>query len=169
MGLVVLAAAMLLPFPFYQAQAQTNNGLGLERVMHESSAQKGAVVDLEGKVITEEEISREKTQQKFWVYTLSGAVISLGTSFFVASMIARSSDKGIKDAIVYSGTAAGTLSGTFFFARAGRNKDRQMAIDRIRLERFESGYHEEFLKETKKRDKLLQEIERIKREVEKKE
>jgi len=44
-----------------------------------------------------------------------------------------------------------------------------MAIDRIRLERFEAGTHEELLKETKERDKLLQEIERIKREVEKKE
>ena len=114
MGLVVLVTAMLLVSQFYQAQAQPNNGSGSDRVMGESSAQKGAVVDLEGKVITEEEISREKTQQKFWVYTLSGAVISLGTSFFAASMIARSSDKGIKDAIVYSGTAAGTLSGTFF-------------------------------------------------------
>jgi hypothetical protein len=167
MGLVVLVTAMLLVPPFYQAEAQTNSGLGSDRATYKSHAEKGVVLDFEGNVITEEEISRIKTNQKVWVYTASGAAISLGTSFFVVSMIARSSDRGIKDTIVYTGTAAGTLLGTFFFARAGRNKDRQMAIDRIRLERFESGTHEELLRETRTRDKLLQEIERIKREVEK--
>lgn len=121
------------------------------------------VLDLKGNLISEEEIARNKTNKNFWLFTISGGVLSLGTSFFVSSMISRASDDGNRNAITYGGTAAGTAIGTLLFSRAGAHRDREFAIQKITLERIGQQVKDE-VAESKRKAEIQKEIERIKQE-----
>jgi len=93
------------------------------------------VVDLDGKIINEKDIKQAKGNKNFWLFTLSGGALSLGTSFFLSSMASRAADEDAHDTIVNSGTAAGTLIGTWLFARAGKKRDYDQAVATIRVKR----------------------------------
>jgi len=119
-------------------------------------------LDLDGKIISEKEIAQRKTHKNFWLYTISGGVLSMGTSFFLSSMASRSADTESRDPIIYGGTGAGTVVGTFLFARAGANRDRNVAIQKIALERANNKFQDSATI-AKKKEKIEKEIQELKR------
>ncbi len=121
--------------------------------------------DADGNLISEREINKAKTNKNFWLYTISGGALSAGVSFFASSMIARASDDDSNAPLVTSGTIAGTVAGGFLFSRLGSNKDRQEAIESIRLTRSSENLNN-LDNERAKKEKIQQEINRLKSERE---
>jgi len=121
--------------------------------------------DADGALISEKEIAKVKTNKNFWLYTISGAALSAGASFFTSSMIARASDNESNAPLVTTGTIAGTLVGGFLFSRLGINKDREDAIESIRLVRSSDNL-KKLDNEKTKQEKIQQEIDRLKSERE---
>jgi len=121
------------------------------------------VLDPAGRVVREEEISQKRKNKNVWLYSAGGALLSMGASFFASSMISRAGDKENDDPIIVAGTAIGTSVGTFFFARAGRKKDRQHAIQEILAARG-SAASVEAASEKQRRENIQKEIDQIKRD-----
>jgi hypothetical protein len=125
------------------------------------------VLDLKGNVISESEIQSRKGSKNTMLFTLSGAGLTLGASFFLSSMISRADEEN-RDPIIYGGTAAGTALGTYLFYRMGKRKDREAAIEEIRLSR--GGLGESLIEQERQRKQELEkEIERLKKQVQEKE
>lgn len=122
------------------------------------------VLDRSGKVISEQHIKKESNHKNALLFTISGGVLSLGTGFFLSSMISRAMGDENRDAVIYGGTAAGTALGAFLFSRIGARKDRNQAIERIRQER----YQKSVLQERKRKEELEKEINRIREQLEEK-
>ena len=142
-------------------QKNVNRKLELSQISELSGP--APVYDASGKIISEKEIARVKTNKRFWTYTLSGGLVSAGASFFLSSMIARSSSDDIDAPVTIAGTAAGTLVGGYLFSRWGKQKDREEAIDNIRLSRGSenlSGIEAE----REKQEQLEKQLQRIKEE-----
>ncbi len=121
--------------------------------------------DAKQALISEKEIEAVKTNKKFWTYTISGGLVSAGASFFLSSMIAKSSSDDIEDPIILSGTAAGTVLGAWLFSRVGSKKDKLDAVDSIRLARAGkslNGVEEEI----EKQKRVQMELEKLKKERE---
>jgi hypothetical protein len=95
------------------------------------------VFDGAGGVISEKEIRSHKNNKNRLLFTLSGGVLSAGTSFFLSSMLSRAAADKNRDAIITGGTVGGTMVGAWLFSRIGAHKDRQLAIQEVRLERSE--------------------------------
>lgn len=121
--------------------------------------------DANGSLISEKEIAKAKTNKNFWLYTISGAALSAGASFFTSSMIARASDDESNAPLVTTGTVAGTVVGGFLFSRLGISKDREDAIESIRLVRSSDNLNK-LDNEKAKQEKIQQEIDRLKNERE---
>lgn len=94
---------------------------------------KPPVSDEFGRGISEEEIRSVQTGRRAAVYGVGGGSLSLGFSFFAGSLLGHSSANG--GAVLAATAALGTGLGTAFFLKAGRQKDRQAAIETIRLRR----------------------------------
>lgn len=139
------------------------------------------VYDGAGKIIPESEIQEYKQNTNFLIYTLGGAGLSFGTSFFLGSLIHRGMDDDANGRkVMWATTAAGTTVGTFLFAKSGKRRDRTVAIESIREQRFNL-VKEQFENQKKKRSdvknalekeksehaKKQAELERLKKEVEK--
>lgn len=123
------------------------------------------VRDANGAIISEREISARKSDNNLWIFAFSGALLSMGTSFFISSMIARATDEenNKRENIIYGGTAAGTAAGALIFSQIGKRKDRHQAIEMIRKERaFDPGMTIE--EDKKRKEQILEEIEALKRE-----
>ena len=116
------------------------------------------VFDQFGQIISEQEIANKQTNKNFWKFTLSGSALSLGTSFFLSSMISRSDDDN-RDPIIYTGTTVGTLLGGWMFSKIGHNKDRRVAISEIDTKRAAAAEHD-------KREKIQSEIDKLQKERE---
>ncbi len=121
------------------------------------------ILDPARRVVSEEEISQKQKNKNVWLYSAGGALLSMGATFFASSMISRARDKGNDDPIIVAGTATGTAIGTFFFARAGRRKDRQHAIQEILAARG-SAASAEAASEKQRRENIQKEIDQIKRD-----
>lgn len=134
-------------------------------VFYSGCAKRGIVKDDAGKIIPEEEIKRNKGSTNFWLYTIGGGALSFGASFFIGSLIERST----KDRALLTGvTAGGTVLGTTLFALKGRDEDRQEAIEKIKKQRRLEA--ERLLRQEKERQRRIKaEIERLKKEKEEKE
>lgn len=139
------------------------------------------VYDGAGKIIPESEIQEYKQNKNFLIYTLGGAGLSFGTSFFLGSLIHRGMDDDANGRkVMWATTAVGTTVGTFLFAKSGKRRDRTVAIESIREQRFNL-VKEQFENQKKKRSdvknalekeksehaKKQAELERLKKEVEK--
>jgi hypothetical protein len=119
------------------------------------------VRDPAGKIISEAEISQHQKAKNTWLYATGGTLLSMGASFFASSMISRGADKETDDPITFSGTAAGTCIGAYFFTRAGMNKDRQHAINEIMAARSAAAASESSSEEQHQKQ-ILDEIEKLK-------
>ncbi len=88
------------------------------------------VLDDFGNGISDQEIRRVQTKHNTTIYGIGGGALSLGVSFFLGSMIANASDRG--GAGLTNATIGGTMVGTALFLHAGKNKDRQTAIRKVK-------------------------------------
>ncbi|NOZ62813.1 MAG: hypothetical protein GXO74_14165 [Calditrichaeota bacterium] len=120
--------------------------------------------DALGKIISPWEIEQRTGSKNTWLYTAGGLGLSFGISFFIGSLINRGMDNVDQgETAMWTATGAGTALGTFLFAKAGAKKDRKIAVDKIRKERYEIA-QKKAEEEKLKRKKILDEIERLKRE-----
>ena len=124
--------------------------------------------DSNGTLISEPDISKNKTNNKFWLFTVSGSALSAGVSFFLSSMIARSQGEDTNAPIITTGTIAGTVVGGYLFSRLGAQKDRTRAIEKIRIARAGEKLNS-VVEEKNKQEKLEHEIENLKSERERQE
>jgi hypothetical protein len=126
------------------------------------------VYDEAGVPISEQEIQREKKSTNLALYAIGGGALSFGLSFFLGSLASRASDDD--KAILWGSTAAGATIGTVIFAKLGANRDRLMAIERIK-DRRQKRASEELESERQRRarieaEKRALEAERIRQEEE---
>lgn len=122
------------------------------------------VFDGQGEIISEWEIQENQKSKNFFLYTIGGAGLSFGASFFIGSLIHRSIDdteRGNK--LLWGTTALGTSAFTYLFAKNGKKRDRLFAIENIREQRFKST-KEQFEDQKKKRDAIRQQLEKEKAE-----
>lgn len=117
-----------------------------------------------GDIISEWEIQENKENNNLLLYTIGGAGLSFGASFFIGSLVHRSMDdteNGTK--ILWGTTAVGMAAGTYLFAKTGKKRDRYLAIDQIRDRRFKS-VRNQFEDQKKKRDSIRQQLQKEKAE-----
>ncbi len=122
------------------------------------------VLDAAGAVISEREIQAHKNGKNALLFSVSGGILSLGTSFFLSSMASRALGDDDRDAVLYGGTATGTAVGVLLFSRIGAKKDRQQAIQQIRRERAVTQGRRDLNGEVKKREHVQTELERMRQE-----
>ena len=120
-----------------------------------------SVYDADGNVVSEKEIAKNMKSSNRLLFAASGGLLCAGASFFASSMISRGGDESNKDAITYSGTAAGTLIGSYLFYKAGANKDRRVAI----LQITGSSEDPKIRAEKMKQDKIQSELDKQKQEL----
>ena len=120
--------------------------------------------DHRGQVISENEITLKKTNHNFWLFTISGGVLSAGCSFFISSMLSRAGNHN-RGSIMTIGTATGTVLGGYAFARLGAAKDRQIAIDKISVMRNTLDVYQK--DELERIDQIERELQQLKRERQK--
>lgn len=144
---------------------QNEKGVEQRIQMSEIKSVKGPepVLDAYGQIITETEIKSVKQNKNLKSYSISGGLISLGLSFFTSAMISRQQDEDKRDAVIYGGTAAGTVVGTSIFAILGARKDRQDAINNLILSRQGVRPEEEW-KGIRNELEVREEIEKLKEE-----
>jgi len=125
------------------------------------------VYDGLGEVISEWEIQENQKNKNCLLYTIGGVGLSFGASFFVGSLIHRNLDDAENGGKVLWGTAAlGTAAGTYLFAKTGKKRDRNFAIEQIREERFKAAQNQ-IDDRKKRRDSIQQQLEKEKAEQEK--
>lgn len=126
------------------------------------------VYDGQGEIISEWEIQEKQKNKNLFYYSLGGAGLSFGASFFIGSLIHRGlDDEDLGRTAMWSTTGVGTAVGTFLFARAGKKRDRFAAIEQIRDERFKLA-QSKANSEKAKRQKVQSELDKIKAERDKK-
>lgn len=122
------------------------------------------VFDGQGQIISEWEIKEHQKNKNFILYTIGGAGLSFGASFFIGSLIHRSVDNTeTGNKFLWGTTALGTTGLTYLFAKTGKKRDRLFTIDQIREQRFQST-REQFELQKKKRDAIKQQLEKEKAE-----
>ncbi len=122
------------------------------------------VLDAAGMVIPEREIQAHKNGKNALLFSVSGGILSLGTSFFLSSMASRALGDDDRDAVLYGGTAVGTAAGVLLFSHIGAKKDRQQAIQQIRRERAVTQGQRDLNGEVKKREHVQTELEKLRQE-----
>ena len=122
------------------------------------------VYDADGNIVSEKKITQNMKSNNRLLFSVSGGLLCVGASFFASSMISRGGDESNKDAITYSGTAAGTLIGSYFFYKSGAKKDRRAAIQQI----TGSSDDPKIQAEKAKQDAIQSEVEKQKQELEQK-
>ncbi|MBN2416295.1 hypothetical protein JXO52_10660 [bacterium] len=138
------------------------------------------VYDSFGNGISELEIAEYKTNRNAVIYGIGGGALSLGTSFFLGSMLAADSSRD--GGAILAGSMAGLgIPGTVLFVRAGMAKDRKDAIEKINDKRISAKLEEtgggdpaqsdkmmELQKEKERQEALRKERERLLKELEEK-
>jgi len=122
------------------------------------------VYDGHGAIISEWEIQENQRNKNFLLYTVGGAGLCFGTSFFIGSLLHRNIDDNEKgNKVMWATTALGTAAGTYLFAKGGKRRDRLIAIDEIRERRFKI-VKDQFETQKKKRKLVQQELDKEKAE-----
>lgn len=133
-----------------------------------------------GNPISSLDIQKAKTRKNVMVYGLGGGFLSIGSSFFLGSMLANPSEGG-DDAVLAGTVAVGAGLGTALFVRAGAARDHRDAIARVKRERQLSvkinkdemkktseDLEKELVNERRKEQELRKERERLLRELQRK-
>ena len=126
---------------------------------------KTPVYDDFGRGISEEEIQSVQDNHNAVIYGIGGGALSLGTSFFIGSLVGHNMEEG--GTVMAAAMAVGGGLGTLFFINAGKAKDRQEAITKIQEKRRLSEYRKKQVKTEKKSSEDIKRL--IKQEKEKQE
>lgn len=114
-------------------QGKNNETFSIQKTTIRSIKRKEPVKDDFGNGISEKEIQSRQTHRHTLIYGIGGGVLSMGISFFAGSLVGNASSKG---GPVFAATfAGGSILGGSLFLHAGKNKDRQTAIERVKDER----------------------------------
>ncbi len=153
---------------FLVIQTDKNNNKKLAKINREDIAsitgEKNCVYDGADNIISKWEIDSVKTNNNLWLFAIGGGGLSFGASFFAGSLINRGTeDVEQGKQLMWATTAVGTTVGTFLFARAGARRDRLVAIETIRNQRFEEA-KKLAEQERLKRKKIQDELEKLKAE-----
>jgi len=117
------------------------------------------VYDGRGEIISEWEIQETKKNRNFLLYTVGGVGLSFGASFFIGSLINRNTDDSEKGTnLMWGTTALGTAAGSYLFARSGKKRDRFLAIEEIREQRYKLA-KKKFDSQKLKHDSIQKELE----------
>lgn len=126
---------------------------------HSACASRMALVDEKNQPITQEEVAAKKKNKNFMLYTVGGGALSFGASFFIGSMIHRSTNSEDRTAL-WAITGAGTVVGTALFAHNGKVRDFNHAVEIVKDSRQE-GIQENIVKEKQKQDTLAEERKKL--------
>lgn len=124
------------------------------------------VYDLEGNVITDEQISDEKSMSKTFAYGFGGLVLGAAVGFGVGALM------GSEEIAIGVPMAILGVAGGVYFGIKGSNSDREDAIDDIRAERYEVSQAELKKKleyEKKRLEDQKERQEQLKKDIEKEE
>jgi len=151
--------------------------LSIPKTVIRSIRRKPPVYDEFGRGIPEEDIRAVQTNRNTIIYGIGGGALGLGVSFFASSSLYQEDDS---ETVVPALTGAGTGLSVLLFTRAGRNRDRQEAVEimrgRRRQEKVESIHQpkqseRDILRELEaekiEQERLRKERERILRELQK--
>jgi KaiC/GvpD/RAD55 family RecA-like ATPase len=128
------------------------------------AGQQNYALDAQNQVISEWEIDQIKESNNLLLYSIGGAGLSFGASFFVGSLLNRSlNDVDLGRTVMWATTAVGTVVGTTFFAKAGAKRDRFVAVEKIREQRVELA-KQQVEQERLKRLKIQEELQKVKEE-----
>lgn len=120
--------------PYYlEIKTQANRDTLIPKGAIRSLYRKPPVYDDFGKGISEEEIRIHISRKHTTIYGIGGGLLSFGISFFMGSLISQSVDQGSR--ILAATTVGGTGVGTWLFIHAGKRKDRNEAIQAVRIQR----------------------------------
>lgn len=134
-------------------------GLCAVTLSHSACASRMALVDEKNQPITKEEVAAKKTSKNFMLYTVGGGALSFGASFFVGSMVHRSTNSDDRT-VLWAITGAGTVIGTALFAHSGKVRDYNHAVEAVKDSRQE-GIQENIAKEKQKQDTLADERKKL--------
>lgn len=134
-------------------------GLCALTLSYSACASRMALVDEKSQPITPAEVAAKKTNKNFALYTIGGGALSFGASFFIGSMIHRSTNSDDRTAL-WAVTGAGTVIGTALFAHNGKVRDFNQAVEAVKDSRQE-GIHENITKEKQKQDTLAEERKKL--------
>ncbi|GAB4363904.1 MAG: hypothetical protein Kow0042_02100 [Calditrichia bacterium] len=110
--------------------------------------------------ISSAEIERTKTNQNTFGYAVGGAVFGGATGLIIALPLWYADVEGIPPYFV---AGAGAVVGSIYFALKGQEKDRDVAVQKIRYSRQRERDLQEQIEKEKKQ---LEELEKSKKEIE---
>ncbi len=134
-------------------------GLCALTLSYSACASRMALVDEKSQPITKEEVVAKKTNKNFMLYTVGGSALSFGASFFLGSMVHRSTNSDDRTAL-WAITGAGAVIGTALFAHNGKVRDFNHALEIVKDSRQE-GIQENIVKEKQKQDTLAEERKKL--------
>ncbi|MBN2012474.1 hypothetical protein JW960_24305 [candidate division KSB1 bacterium] len=145
-----------------EAQSKSLNKIARNNITEILSAP--PVYDYENKIISEFDIQKIQHGKNARLFTIGGAALSFGTSFFAGSLLQRglASDDST-NAVMWGVTGVGTIAGTGWFFHKGKTKDRAVAIEAIRDYRYRLA-EKEMEKNKGRKQEVSQEMEKIKQE-----
>jgi len=117
--------------------------------------------DESGRVITEEEIAKEKNNKNATIYTIGGGALSFGASLFISSMVYRGTDEDFK--VLNPISIGGGVLGTGILFWQGRKRDRMLAIERIKDKR-QVVANEELDQKKAEKEQLQKKLDELKKE-----
>ncbi len=134
-------------------------GLCALTLSYSACASRMALVDEKSQPITKEEVAAKKKGKNFMLYAVGGGALSFGASFFVASMIHRSTNSENRTPL-WVITGAGTALGTALFAHNGNVRDYNHAVEAVKDSR-QQGIEQNIAQEKKKQDTLTEERKKL--------
>lgn len=122
------------------------------------------VYNANGEIISEWGIQERQGNKNFILYTIGGAGLSFGASFFLGSLFHRGFNRPENgNRILWAITGSGTTIGTYFFSKSGQRKDRMLAIEEICVQRYNMA-REQIQNQKSRRQTVQQELEKEKTE-----
>jgi len=161
-GVLISKEGAIIKYVDSQSHILTTVNIADIRMIKRSSR----VYDLEGKIITEEQIRDARSIGKTVGYSVAGVALGAAVGFGVGALIASQSDIPIGYSMGVLGIAGGITMGFM-----GSRTDRNDAIEKIRMERLASAQEdlrEQLLKEQKLLDEEKKQKEKMMKELDQK-
>jgi len=161
-GVLISKEGSIIKYVDSQSHILTTVNIADIRMIKRSSR----VYDLEGKIITEEQIRDARSIGKTVGYSVAGVALGAAVGFGVGALIASQSDIPIGYSMGVLGIAGGITMGFM-----GSRTDRNDAIEKIRMERLASAQEdlrEQLLKEQKLLDEEKKQKEKMMKELDQK-
>ena len=125
--------------------------------------------DYSGRPLTKEAVQAKKSNSNFILYAIGGGALSFGASFFIGSLLSRSSDDGSTNSSTLWITAgAGTAAGMLLFGHAGKARDHNLAVLAAR-DNQKTEVNSQLLTEKERRSRIVSEREALLKDRERQE